>query len=80
MNTSCENQQQLLGDQTSLEYILSCSNRSNNKNEDIQSMLTRTARIAKVKEMIQSFIFFSPFLLERSLRNCMNYISMKKNN
>jgi hypothetical protein len=48
MNSSCEYQQQLLGDQTSLEYILSCSNRSNNKNEDIQSILTRTARIAKV--------------------------------
>jgi hypothetical protein len=48
MNFSCDIQQQLLGDQTSLEYILSCSNRSNKKDEEIQSMLTRTARIAKV--------------------------------
>jgi len=53
MYFSCENQQQLLGDQTSLEYILSCSNRSNNKNDEIQSMLARTARIAKVKQAIQ---------------------------
>jgi len=48
MTLSCENQQQLCGDQISLEYILSCSNRLNNKNDEIQSMLTRTARIAKV--------------------------------
>jgi hypothetical protein len=48
MTLSCENQQQLFGDQISLEYILSCSNRLNNKNDEIQSMLTRTARIAKV--------------------------------
>jgi hypothetical protein len=48
MNCSWENQQQLIGDQTSLEYILSCSNRSNSINDDIHSILTRTTRVANV--------------------------------
>lgn len=60
MNLSCDIQQQLLGDQTSLEYILSCSNRTDNKNDEIQSVLTRTARIAKVKKTFskEKNIFF----------------------
>ncbi|CAF4915409.1 unnamed protein product, partial [Rotaria sp. Silwood1] len=42
---SWECQQQLFGDQLSLEYIQSCSNRSNNKNDEIKTMLTRPAHI-----------------------------------
>ncbi|CAF1333578.1 unnamed protein product [Adineta steineri] len=57
INQSWENQQQLIGDQTSLEYILSCSNRLNNKQEEIQSILTRTTRIAKISsELYESYI------------------------
>jgi len=52
MNLSCENQQQLLGDQISLEYILSCSNRLNNKTDEIQSILSRTARIEKISSQL----------------------------
>ncbi|CAM4889502.1 unnamed protein product [Rotaria socialis] len=40
-----ENQQQLFGDQVSLEYIQSCANRANNKNDEIKSILTRPAHI-----------------------------------
>ncbi len=80
MNLTWENQQQLIGDQTSLDYILSCSNRVNNKNDEIHSILTRTTRIANV------FIHFELnkntkvlFFFQRFHLNYMNYISMKKN-
>ncbi len=56
LNLSWESQQQLIGDQTSLEYILSCSNRLTNKQDEVQSILTRTARIAKVDRNIVDFI------------------------
>jgi len=52
MNLSSEIQQQLLGDQISLEYILSCSNRLNNKNDEIKSILNRTARIEKISSQL----------------------------
>lgn len=58
---SWENQQQLFGDQISLEYIQSCANRPSNKNDDIRSMLTRPARISEVykqKKKSQFLEFF----------------------
>jgi len=48
MNLAWENQQQLIGDQASLDYILSCSNRLNNPNNDLNSILNRTGHITKV--------------------------------
>jgi hypothetical protein len=55
MNFSWENQQQLIGDQVSLDYISSCSNRLTNpnatipnNNNDLKSILTRTGQITKV--------------------------------
>ncbi|CAF5093499.1 unnamed protein product, partial [Rotaria sp. Silwood1] len=49
---SWECQQQLFGDQLSLEYIQSCSNRSNNKNDEIKTMLTRPAHINEVSSKL----------------------------
>ncbi|CAF1992841.1 unnamed protein product [Rotaria magnacalcarata] len=43
-----ESQQQLFGDQVSLEYIQSCTNRTNNKNDEIKSILTQPAHIHEV--------------------------------
>ena len=56
MNSSWENQQQLIADQASIDYILSCSNRltnpnnnnNNNNNNELKSILTRTGHITKV--------------------------------
>jgi hypothetical protein len=48
MNLAWENQQQLIGDQASLDYVLSCSNRLNNPNNDLNSILNRTGHITKV--------------------------------
>ena len=46
-NSLWENQQQLIGDAASLDYVLSCSNRLNNNN-DLNPILTRTANTTKV--------------------------------
>jgi len=50
MNLSWENHQQLIGDQASLDYALSCSNRINNNhnNNDLNSILTRTSHLTQV--------------------------------
>jgi hypothetical protein len=54
INLSWEYQQQLIGDQASLDYVLSCSNRihnssnTTNNNDDLNSILTRTAHIPQV--------------------------------
>ena len=54
MSLSWENQQQLVGDQASLDYVLSCSNRIHNANhstgtnEELNLILTRAASITKV--------------------------------
>ncbi|CAF0821938.1 unnamed protein product [Adineta ricciae] len=53
-----ENQQQLIGNQASLDYVLSCSNRLNNHNHpttinsDLNSILTRTANISKISAQL----------------------------
>ncbi|CAF2649231.1 unnamed protein product [Rotaria sp. Silwood2] len=52
MTMSWENQQQLFGDQLSLEYIQSCSNRSNNKTDEIKSILTRPAHINEASSQL----------------------------
>ncbi|CAF2605251.1 unnamed protein product [Rotaria sp. Silwood2] len=61
INLSWENQQQLVGDQASLDYALSCSNRINNNstndNNDLNSILTRTANINKIStQLYESYI------------------------
>jgi hypothetical protein len=80
MNLSWENQQQLIGDQASLDYVLSCSNRLNtNTNNDLNSILNRTGHITKV---FINFINKKKTILNFSLSfqiNYMNYILMKKN-
>ena len=54
MNSSWENQQQLIGDQASLDYVHSCSNRLTNSSnsslnhDELNSLLSRTSRISKV--------------------------------
>lgn len=54
MNSSWDNQQQLIGDQASLDYALSCSSRltnpnnNNNNNDELNSILSRTANIREV--------------------------------
>jgi glucan biosynthesis protein len=78
MNSSWEYQQQLIGDQASLDYILSCSNRPNH-NTDLNSILTRTANITKVnkkkrKRKENCFFAFIRFHL-----NYMKHIFKKKN-
>ncbi|CAF3836161.1 unnamed protein product [Rotaria sordida] len=52
MTLSWENQQQLFADQLSLEYIQSCSNRPNNKNDELKSMLTRPVHINEVSSQL----------------------------
>ncbi|CAF0852401.1 unnamed protein product [Adineta ricciae] len=52
---SWDHQRQLMGDQTSLEYVLSCLNRPNSKQEEVQSFLSRTARIAKISSELYDF-------------------------
>ncbi len=81
LNLSWESQQQLIGDQTSLEYILSCSNRLINKQDEVQSILTRTTRIAKVDRNIIDFICINKisFFFRRFHLNYMNSIQTKKN-
>ncbi|CAF3341597.1 unnamed protein product [Rotaria sp. Silwood1] len=61
INLSWENQQQLVGDQASLDYALSCSNRinnnSNNDNNELNSILTRTTNINKIStQLYESYI------------------------
>lgn len=60
MNSLWENQQKLIADQTSYDYVLSCSSRLNNpssttnNNNELNSILTRTTQIRQV-----SFFFLS---------------------
>ncbi|CAF3056472.1 unnamed protein product [Rotaria socialis] len=64
INLSWENQQQLVGDQASLDYISSCSNRilqnsnnDNNTNNELNSILTRTTHINKISsQLYESYI------------------------
>ncbi|CAF0872120.1 unnamed protein product [Adineta steineri] len=64
INSSWENQQQLIGNQASLDYISSCSNRINNNNtptttnnSDLNSILLRTINIPKISsQLYQSYI------------------------
>ncbi|UJR27563.1 hypothetical protein I4U23_008845 [Adineta vaga] len=66
VNLAWENQQQLIGNQASLDYVLSCSNRLNNNNNnghpsatthDLNSMLIRTANITKIStQLYQAYI------------------------
>ena len=57
MTLCWENQQQLIGDQASIDYISSCSNRltnnnhNNNINNELKSILTRTEHISKVNNI-----------------------------
>ncbi|CAF0976859.1 unnamed protein product [Rotaria sordida] len=66
INLSWENHQQLIGDQASLDYALSCSNRINNNNnnnnnnsnnDELNSIITRTANINKISmQLYETYI------------------------
>ena len=49
INRSSSLQELLVGDQASLDYMLSCVHRPNRKNEELRALLDRTARLAKVR-------------------------------
>ena len=43
------NQERLVGDQASLDYMFSCVQRPIRKNEDLRVLLDRTTRLGKVR-------------------------------
>jgi hypothetical protein len=52
MNLTWENQQQLVGDQASFDYIASYANRSNSRQAELMGVVSRTARTTQVDNPI----------------------------